>query len=170
MLQRVFSGAGIEGVAVGQEGLAPQLLHQIRHRLGIVGPQKGQIAQLSKVHFDGGKFILEVDLTDAGPAEQFLQFLRDGHPAGVGAEIAEINFACHKQTSCVLRRCPADPAAEAASRCIFIIIASASGNDKAGTANGPSLPPPADESKHRRVDLFHTPVVPQGKRITSPPG
>ena len=96
VIQCVFAAAGIEGVAVGQEGRAAQLLDHVRHRLGVVGPQEGQVAQLAKMHFDGGKLIFKINVSDARPAHQLLQLLRQGRPAGMGSEITEINLClCH---------------------------------------------------------------------------
>ena len=96
MIQCVFAGAGIKRIAVGQEGASPQLLDHVRHRLGVIGPQKSQIAQLTKVHLDGGKLIFKINVSDARPAHQLLQLLRQGRPAGMSPEITEINLClCH---------------------------------------------------------------------------
>ena len=41
VLQGVLPATRIEGVAVGEEGLAAQLLHHVHHRSGVVGTQEG---------------------------------------------------------------------------------------------------------------------------------
>ena len=60
VFQRVFAAAGVQGIAVGQKGHTTLLLAQVCHHLGVVGPQKGQVAQLTKVHFDGYELALHV--------------------------------------------------------------------------------------------------------------
>ena len=62
MIQGVFPGADVEGVAVGEEGIAPQLLDVIGDVPGKVGAEKRQIAQLAEVNFNGHIFSLEIDL------------------------------------------------------------------------------------------------------------
>ena len=75
VLERVFAAAHIERVAVGEEGLAAQLLHDVCDGAGVVGAQKAQVAQLAKVNLDGDKLVLEVDLLNAGAANEALEFV-----------------------------------------------------------------------------------------------
>lgn len=44
VLERVFAATDVERVAVGEEGLAAQLLHDIGDGAGVVGAQKAQVA------------------------------------------------------------------------------------------------------------------------------
>lgn len=53
VLQGIFPPPRVEGVAVRQKGNAAQLLHHIRHRLGVVRPQISQVPGFSEVELDG---------------------------------------------------------------------------------------------------------------------
>ncbi len=66
VLEGVLPAAGVEGVAVGQEGETAPLLAQLGHRPGVVGTEEGQVAQLAEVHFDGDKLAVHVDVLDSG--------------------------------------------------------------------------------------------------------
>ena len=91
MLQGIFPGAGIHGVAVRQKRLAAQLLDQIHHRTGVVGPQIADVAQLAEVELDGDKLALHVDLVDSRFAHQLFQLGGQAVPKGDGVKIGKIN-------------------------------------------------------------------------------
>ena len=93
VLQSVFAAAGVQGVAVGQKGHTTLLLAQVGHHLGVVGPQKGQVAQLTKVHFDGYELALHVQLTDPGHQAQAAELFQQAGAHGT-AEIGIINVGC----------------------------------------------------------------------------
>ena len=93
VFQRVFAAARIQGVAVGQKGHPPLLLAQVGHHLGVVGPQKGQVAQLTKMHFDGYELALHVQLTDPGRQAQAAELFQQAGAHGT-AEIGIINVGC----------------------------------------------------------------------------
>ena len=93
MFQRVFAAAGVQGIAVGQKGHPPLLLAQVGHHLGVVGPQKGQVAQLTKMHFDGHELALHVQLTDPGRQAQAAELFQQAGAHGT-AEIGIINVGC----------------------------------------------------------------------------
>ena len=94
VVQGVFPPAYIQGVAVGQEGLAAPLLHEVCHGLGPVGPQKGQVAGLAEVQLDGRELVLKVDLAHTGGFHQTGQLLGQIFPI-VGPQVGPINFRCH---------------------------------------------------------------------------
>ena len=75
MIQPILPSPYIQGVAVGEEGLATPLFHEICHRLGPVGPQEGQIARFTKVHFDGHELPVEVDFAHPGSFHEAGQLL-----------------------------------------------------------------------------------------------
>ena len=100
VLQGVFPAAHIEGVAVGEEGLSAQLFHHISHRLGVVGAEKTQIAQLAEVHFDGHELVIHVDFANASGPDQPLE-LGGKALAQLGAEIGVVYF-CFFHTSLLL--------------------------------------------------------------------
>ena len=75
VLERVFAATDIERVAVGEEGLAAQLLHDIRDGAGVVGAQKAQVAQLAKVNLDSDELVLKVDLLNTGAADEALELV-----------------------------------------------------------------------------------------------
>ena len=76
MLQRILAAARVEGVAVCQEREAALLLAQVCHHLGVVGAQERQVAQLTKVHFDGHELAVHVDVLDASRQTQPTQLFR----------------------------------------------------------------------------------------------
>ena len=90
MLQRVLAAAGIERVAIRQEGQAALLLTEIRNHLCVIGAQEGQIAQLAKVHLDGDKLALQIHILDARRNAQLAKLIRQTR-ADRTAEIREIN-------------------------------------------------------------------------------
>ena len=92
VIQGVFPPADIQGVAVRQEGLAALVLHQIRHHLGPVGPQVGQVPRLTEVQLDGHVFVLQIHVPEPGGHHQPGQFLGQVLPVAGAAEISEIDF------------------------------------------------------------------------------
>ena len=103
MVYGVFPAAGIEGVAVGKEGLSAQFLDQVCHCLDIVRPEIGKVAQLTEVHFNGSEFPGKIDLVYSGPAAELLELdaLAD---VSYGPEIGEIDggrLLGHKSSSFV---------------------------------------------------------------------
>ena len=75
VLQGIFAAAGIERVAVREEGQAALFLAEVGDDFCIVGAQEGEIAQLAEVHFDGDEFALHVDGLDAGGDAEAAKFI-----------------------------------------------------------------------------------------------
>ena len=100
VVQGVFAPAHVQGVAVGQKGLSAQAFHHVGHGFGKVGPQIGQVARLAEMNFDGGEFILEIDLLHTGLAHQFFQLLLQIH-ARTAAHVGKIYF-CFFHNPCSL--------------------------------------------------------------------
>ena len=98
MIQPVLAAAHIQGVAVRQEGLAAPLLHKIGHGFRPVGPQERQIARLTKMHLDGHKLILKVDLTHARRFHQAIELLLQIFTE-IRPKVCPVNFRCHKLRS-----------------------------------------------------------------------
>ena len=92
VLQSIFAAAGIERVAVGQKGLAAQLLHNIHNGAGIVGAQIADVAQLAKVYFDGDELAVQIEIGNAGSPDQLLQLGRQAVAKGFRAKIRKINL------------------------------------------------------------------------------
>ena len=93
VLQRVLAAGRVQGVAVGQERQTALLLAQVCHHLGVVGPQKGQVAQLTKMHFDGHELAVHVNVLDAGGDAQTAELFQQAGAHGT-AEIGIINVGC----------------------------------------------------------------------------
>ena len=93
VFQRVLAAAGVQGVAVGQKGHTTLLLAQVCHHLGVVRPQKGQVAQLPEMHFDGHELAVHVNVLDAGGDAQTAQLFRQAG-AHRTAEIRIVDFGC----------------------------------------------------------------------------
>ena len=91
MLERIFAAADVERVAVGKEGLAAQLLHDVRDGAGVVGAQKAQIAQLAKVNLNGDELVLKVDLLNTGAANEALEFVELAL-ASMRAQVGEVHL------------------------------------------------------------------------------
>ena len=90
MLHGVAPAARIERVAVRQKGNAAQLAHHIGHGVNVVGAQIGTVAQLAKVHLDGGELSLKVDVPNARRAYQLLK-LRALADSDLRPEIRKVN-------------------------------------------------------------------------------
>ena len=90
VIQGVLPGAHVEGVAVGEEGVAAQLLDIVGHVPGEVGAQEGQVAQLAEVDLDGHILPLEVNLIHARGLHELAE-LRLVVLAVLHAEIGKIH-------------------------------------------------------------------------------
>ena len=91
MLQGILSSAHVQRVAVCKEGAPSQLFDDIRHSLGIVGTQVGQIARLAKMDLDGRHFLLEINVPDARLSDKFLE-LSGKVRSGKSPKVREIHF------------------------------------------------------------------------------
>ena len=105
VLERVFAATHIERVAIGEEGLATQLLHDICDGAGVVGAQKAQIAQLAKVNLDGDELVLKVDLLDTGAANEALELVELAL-ASMRAQVGEVHLSGCCGCSCGHRSIP----------------------------------------------------------------
>ena len=105
VLERVFTATDVERVTVGEEGLATQLLHDIRDGAGVVGAQKAQIAQLAKVNLDSDELVLEVDLLDTGVTYEALELVELAL-ASMRAQVGEVYLSGCCGCSCGHRSIP----------------------------------------------------------------
>ena len=105
MLERVFAATDIERVAVGEKGLAAQLLDDIRDGAGVVGAQKAQIAQLAKVNLNGDELVLKVDLLNTGATDEALEFVELAL-ASMRAQVGEVHLSGCCGCSCGHRYIP----------------------------------------------------------------
>ena len=105
VLERVFAATDIERVAVSEEGLATQFLHDVRDGAGVVGAQKAQVAQLAKVNLDGDELVLKVDLLDTGVTDKALELVELAL-ASMRAQIGEVHLSGCCGCSCGHRSIP----------------------------------------------------------------
>lgn len=105
VLERVFAAAHIERVAVGEEGLAAQLLHHVGDGAGVVGAQKAQVAQLAKVNLDGDELVLKVDLLNTGVTDETLELVELAL-ASMRAQVGEVHLSGCCGCSCGHRYIP----------------------------------------------------------------
>ena len=105
VLERVFAATDIERVAVGEEGLAAQLLDDIRDGAGVVGAQKAQVAQLAKVNLDSDELVLKVDLLNSGVTDEALEFVELAL-ASMRAQVGEVHLSGCCGCSCGHRSIP----------------------------------------------------------------
>ena len=105
VLKRVFAATHIERIAVGEEGLAAQLLHDIRDGAGVVGAQKAQVAQLAKVNLDGDELVLKVDLLNSGVTDEALELVELAL-ASMRAQVGEVHLSGCCWCSCGHRSIP----------------------------------------------------------------
>ena len=104
VLEGVLAAAGVHRVAVGKEGLAAQLLHNVHNGARVVRAQVADVAQLAKVNLDGHELAIHINLADAGLADQLLEFLGESGTVSLGAEVGEVNFRfLHSRMSIVLQ-------------------------------------------------------------------
>ena len=73
MLNGIFPAARIQGIAVGQKRLSAAFLYQVRHGLGIIGPEIAHISQLAEMHLDCYKFSFHIDLVHPCRLQKALQ-------------------------------------------------------------------------------------------------
>ena len=105
VLERVFAATDIKRVAVGEEGLAAQLLHDIRDGAGVVGAQKAQVAQLAKVNLDGDELVLKVNLLDTGVTDEALELVELAL-ASMRAQVRKVHLSGCCGCSCGHRSIP----------------------------------------------------------------
>ena len=105
MVERVGAAADIERVAVGEERLAAQLLDHVRDGARVVGAQEGEVAQFAKVDLDGDELVVEVDLLDAGAADEALELV-ELTLAAVRAQVGEVHLGRCSGCSCGHRYIP----------------------------------------------------------------
>ncbi len=91
MVQRIAAHAGIQGVAVGQEGARAHVLKRVYHDLGIVGAQECQVARLAKMNFNGGELAIQRHAGHAGCFDEMAQLLKNAL-VGLDAEVGKINL------------------------------------------------------------------------------
>ena len=105
VLERVFAATDIERIAVSEEGLAAQLLHDIHDGAGVVGAQKAQVAQLAKVNLDGDELVLKVDLLDTGVTDEALELVELALTS-MRAQVGEVHLGGCCGCSCGHRYIP----------------------------------------------------------------
>jgi hypothetical protein len=62
VLQRIFSAAGVHGVAVCEEWLAAKLLYNVDNCARVVGSQVAYIAKLAEMELDGNELAFQVEV------------------------------------------------------------------------------------------------------------
>ena len=77
MVERIFPAAHIEGVAVGQKYLPAQFLDSAYNGLGIIRPQKSQVAQLAEMDFDRHILVRKINVSHARRQNEAFQLGRD---------------------------------------------------------------------------------------------
>ena len=90
MFESVFAAAGIERVAVGEEGQAAPLFAEVGNDFGVIGAQEGEVAQFAEMHLDGDELALHVYGLDAGGDAEPAQLIQlaGTHRA---AEVGKVN-------------------------------------------------------------------------------
>ena len=89
MLKRMFAAADIEGIAVRQEDFAAELLDIVRHNLGILRAEIGEVTELPEVNFDSGKIVFKMNGFKACALHQPVKLLGKGF-AGCSVKISEV--------------------------------------------------------------------------------
>ena len=92
VLERVFAGTDIQGVAVGQKRLAPKSQNLIDHRPSKIRTQKREIAGLAEMDLDRGKTPLEINLIHPRFPHQQFEFALQISPLRLYTHIGKINF------------------------------------------------------------------------------
>ena len=107
MVEGVLAPADVEGVAVGDEGLAAQFLDQVADRARVVRPQEGQVARLAEVQLHGHEAALEVEAAEAGLQHEFAQFRLQAVTHRHGVHVGEPNIGGLRIHLSLLLVCPA---------------------------------------------------------------
>ena len=95
VLERIFPAADIERIAVSQKRLAAAFSDKVCNYLGVIGPQKGQVAILAEMQLDGDKLALKIQLGKIRFFQKLAQLVELGHTV-VTAKIGKIYFrSCH---------------------------------------------------------------------------
>ena len=98
VLERVFAATDVERVAVGEEGLAAQLLDVVADLACPVRAQEGEVARLTEVDLDGDELAVEVDGLKARGFHKAAQL--DEQTLPVSSHIGKIYFGlCHVRYS-----------------------------------------------------------------------
>ena len=91
MFQRILAPPYIQGIAVGQKGLAAQRLHAVRHGFGEIGPQERKVPRFAKMQLDRHKLVFKINLLDACGQHQLVQFLQQAG-AHFATHVGKIHF------------------------------------------------------------------------------
>ena len=79
MLRRMPAAAGIESIAVCQEGNPALFLYQIGNHLRVLGTQERHIAQFAEMHFDRDKLAFHINLLNTCHKAECFQFLQQAY-------------------------------------------------------------------------------------------
>ena len=91
VVEGILAAAHVEGVAVGEEGLAAELADEVDDDLDVIGAQVGRATRLAEVQLDRHELVVEVDGLDAGLAAEAIE-LDEGALPSVGAEVGEVDL------------------------------------------------------------------------------
>ena len=91
MVDGVGAASGVEGVAVGEERLAPEGAYYVGHACGEVGADVCHIAGLAEMYLQGHEVILDGEVGEAGAAHETLQLVGEAG-VGIGAQVCEEDF------------------------------------------------------------------------------
>ena len=91
VVECVLASADIEGIAVGEEGLAAVLLHDIDDDLGVIRAQVREVAGLAEMDLDGGIAVGEIKGIDSGALDEETELLEEISLRGC-VEVSEINL------------------------------------------------------------------------------
>ena len=91
MLERVLAAAGIERVAVDEEGIASLFLDDVRDNLRILWAQESKVAKFTEVHLDGDELSFHIDFAQPRRHAELLEF-HEKTLTERGAEVREVNF------------------------------------------------------------------------------
>lgn len=78
MVEGMLAPTDIERIAISKKRTSSQLLDQLHHRSGVVGPEKGEVSRLPEVNLDCGELVLEVNGANASLLEQAFKLVQTG--------------------------------------------------------------------------------------------
>ena len=93
MFQSIFTGTGIHSITVCQERFTTTSFNEFNHCSCIIGTQIAQVAQFTKMHFDGNEFTVKIDFAHTRAFHQTCQFLNTAF-IQTTAEVCIINSRC----------------------------------------------------------------------------
>ena len=92
VIERVFSSADIQRVAIGQKRFSAEIFYVVANGFRIIWAQICEIARFAEMNFDGGEFPVEIDRFKSGLLHQPFQLFQQTFTRFC-AHVRKVNFS-----------------------------------------------------------------------------